>query len=421
MSSRGVPQIHRASLRDHATQERIERVWQRLDHDGMQAATPQLPRDSRMWVAALVAATFAFGAGLLIGKLASHVPASAQAPLVVAATEEQALVEVLAAGTQERSFQLPGGGQILLTPGATVELVRQPGNGFSLRLVQGEAEVRTMDSPRDRAVSIVAGEALLSTASGSAVRVRRDADNLDVAVTDGSVQLSAPSGSRSLVGGEHLEAVSILARVSPVHSASIVRPAPIAIAASPQGPALNEPLQNQAAAASDWRARALAGDGVEALALLRRQPGGVDGAIGAAKSGQELMEISDVARSGGDSSAAMRALARIVESFGNDPYAQIAAFNLGTMYKAAGQLDRSRAYFERAQSRGGALAEDALCNQIRSAANKEDAMRMAREYLDKYPDGRCKEDADRVVGGDFTPPEGSLPPTDAASSDAQPH
>ncbi len=416
MTKRGVPRIDPANLRDHATDERVARVWDRLDHDVMHIDAPHARRSSRVLIAALAAASLAFCGGIVVGKLMWSTRLGPDLPSAVRSDDEHPVLEVLAAGTQGRTFQLPGGGQITLSPGSTVELVRQAPAGYSLRLVQGEAQVSTVGSPSDHALAITAGEATLSAWSGTALRVRRNADDLDVSVSDGSVQLTAPSGSRSLVRGEHIEAVPIRTITALVPTNHGVRPLPIAVATSTETPLQSEaPAATVIAAAPDWHARSAAGDESGALALLRRQPGGVDGAIASARSGQELMDVHDAVLSGDDVAAAMRALTRIVESFPNDEYAQIAAFKLGNMYKAAGQLDKSRTYFEKAQSLKGALAEDALCKQFRAAANKEDATRMAREYLDKYPDGRCKDDAERILRGEFNPLEDEEQTADAGA------
>src|SRR4029079_10985542 len=122
--------------------------------------------------------------------------------------------------------------------------------------------------------------------------------------------------------------------------------------------------------------------------------GGIDGAIVTARSVAELAAIRDIARSkGGDPAAALNALTQVVERFPSDPYAEIAAYTLGGMYEKTGQADQAQKYFERARSLKGVLAEDAACKQIRAehrAGRKDEAARMGTEYLNKYPDGRCK-------------------------------
>jgi hypothetical protein len=397
MSKRGVPPIRPDDLREPATEDRIERIWERIESDLALGEPAARWRASRLalGVAAVVAASFCFG--VVAGRHVWRDRAGAAAPLSAASGDPITLIEVLAAGTQGRTFPLPGGGQIALSPGATVEIAHRSGAALSLRLVQGEAAVDIAAVPLERAVSILAGDATLATHAGSVLRVRHTGDAVDVAVTDGSVQITSPSGTRRLGRGERADAVPIRASVATAPTVAARGPVPMGLYVR------EEPLAGDArapiAAAPDWRVQANAGELGPAFDLLRRQPGGVDGAIGSARTAAELMEIHDVAQSGGDPAAAMRALSRIVDAFPGDAYAQLAAFKLGNAYKTMGQSDKAQAYFERARRFQGALAEDALCKQMRTS-NKNDALRMAREYLGKYPDGRCKDDAERIAGGE---------------------
>ncbi len=43
---------------------------------------------------------------------------------------------------------------------------------------------------------------------------------------------------------------------------------------------------------------------------------------------------------------------------------------------------------------------------------------MATEYVNKYPDGRCKEDVERALSGEELPHEESEAVLDAGSADA---
>ena len=71
------------------------------------------------------------------------------------------------------------------------------------------------------------------------------------------------------------------------------------------------------------------------------------------------MQISDLARKGGERDAAIKALSRVVESFPSDANASVAAFLLGKMYEHAGQLGLAQTYFDKSRSLQpeGALAE----------------------------------------------------------------
>ncbi|WP_437589577.1 FecR domain-containing protein [Sorangium sp. So ce1000] len=406
MSRRGLPRIAPADLRDHATEERIARVWDRIEHD-LGARERSSPR--RAGVAAmLAAATFAaFGGGLWLGKAIWSEERAAPAPTAVApANDAPSLVDVFAAGSQGRTFQLPGGGKISLTAGTTVEVEQADGGALTLRLVQGEAWLDTVSGTRTAALAIVAGEARLAAAAGSVVRVKHNVDAIDVNVADGSVKLTSPAGSRELGRGDAEQGVPIRQRIAVVAPPEPRRARAASLPRSSAEVAPIEPPPAAApAAAPDWRARYNAGNVAEALQSLQQQSGGIDGAIASAKTARELMDLSDLLRAkGGDRAAAMRAFARVVEGFPSDANAPIAAYKLGDMYASMGEQALAAKYYEQARSLSpeGNLAEDSFCKRIRAevvAGHKDEASQMAKEYMAKYPDGRC-EDVPRIVSGE---------------------
>src|SRR6185436_13902042 len=121
MIRRSAPRISPNDLRDHADEARIARVWDRIEHDlGGFEAPPQRP--PRFVYLAIAAAFAAFGGGLLVGKTAFHEPPTGV--VAVVASPDRSTVDVLAAGSEGRTFALPGGGMLTLQPGATVEIER---------------------------------------------------------------------------------------------------------------------------------------------------------------------------------------------------------------------------------------------------------------------------------------------------------
>ena len=410
MTSRGLPPISRSDLRDHATPERIDRIWERVSADLAPPSPFAYPR-SRFVLAALAASLAAFAVGVTVGKspLVSHEVSVPAASVPDAAPKiPSSLVEVFAAGTQGRTFALPGGGHVILSPGATVELVDRSGDSIRLRIVQGEVAVETAGASPFQRFDLIAEDTVLSATTGAALRVSRRGDDIDISVSDGQVDVRSPSGSRSLRGGERTESLSIRAAVAANH-APVVRPrASAARVFSDPAPAVALPAQPTATA--DWHAKSSANDIDEAFRLMRDQPGGIDGAIASASSAAELMEIRDVV-AGREPAAAIRALIRIVDSFPGDPYAQYAAYKLGTLYQKLGQAEQARAYFERAERAPGALAEDAFYQRFHTAPTAEEAARAARDYLAKYPEGSHRDEAERVLAGDdVTIDPASAPP-----------
>jgi tetratricopeptide (TPR) repeat protein len=238
-----------------------------------------------------------------------------------------------------------------------------------------------------------------------------------------------PSGSRELSTGERIESVPMRVLLAPVSQVEPVydddrRPHRVSFPQPHDMASLPSRIETPMVtiASPDWRSKYNTGDLADALDLLRQSPGGIDGAIVTARSAAELAAISDIARAkGGDPAAALNALTQLVDRFPSDPYAEIAAYTLGGMYEKIGQSDQAQKYFERARSLKGVLAEDALCKQIRAehrAGRKDEAKRMAKEYVIKYPDGRCKEDVERALSGEELPGEDSEAVLDAGAGDA---
>ena len=407
MSRRSVPRIAPADLRDHAEEARLDRVWARLDAD-LPHVAPAASRRPIFTYLAIAAAFSAFAGGIVVGKTAFQGPAFLS--IAPVQTSERTTVDVLAAGTEGRNFPLPGGGQIQLQPGTTVEL-EHAGATLTLKLLHGAASVDTADAQRVSGLMIVAGEAQLNTQAGSVMNVRRNQDDLDVSVSDGSVSITSPASAlpRKLGRGDRMEGVPIhttTTALSPTSSPAVRAPLLVAGPHRPAQPRLGKLVT---VAGPAWLTSYENNDDAAALALLRQQAGGLEGAISNARSAQELMVISTIARGkDGDPAAAITALKSVVDRFPEDVSAQLAALSLARMYQAAGKGDLAAAYLERANKLNGPLAEDALCRRIkgeRVAGHKDEAVRQAREYVAKYPDGRCKDEVvlaqaeDDGVGG----------------------
>jgi hypothetical protein len=163
-----------------------------------------------------------------------------------------------------------------------------------------------------------------------------------------------------------------------------------------------EPTTEPPSAGPPWLARYNSGSYADARDLLAREPGGMRGAIASARDAFQLTALAEIAWSGGDQPSAVAALTRVATDFQGGQYAQIAAYKLGKFYESQGQsaLAGSYAALARSLSANGNLDEDALCIQIRSAKERAEALQMAEDYLAKYPHGRCKDDAERVIANE---------------------
>jgi hypothetical protein len=430
---RSVPPIDPRDLRQLADGERVERIWERLEPSLVVAAPRRRAHRRDLALGLLAASLSAFGVGLVVGKAFYEAPAPVAVPAPVPTDVDR--VEVFAAGTQPRAYALPGGGEVRLTPGATVELENGEGGALTLRLVQGEALVDA--APRSREVAVIAGDAHLASSAGSRVLVSRGPSHMDVVVSSGTVSLESPgSQRRELAAGDRATEV-------PLHTVTANTPNPTRRdrSATPPQPEEHPPVEAApvvvaAPAVLDWRAHWLKGNDAEALRLLRDQPGGVDAAIGGAKSGSELMDISSVSQRGGDGGAAMRAAKQVIERFPGDPNAVIAASQLKRFYEKAArsgdpaaraEADKWTALHKKLDSAAmaaGVRGIDAqLCNQFRDAwrdGRKDEAAKLAQEYVTKYPNGICREEADRISKGEDLPADEGATPAPPASGDAKP-
>jgi hypothetical protein len=407
MSRPSVPPIPHRDLRDHADQARIHRIWERLEGDLVAGAPEARPRRTTVLVLALVATFAAFGGGLLVGKRIWSAPPG---PTTIESTLEHVDIDIFAAGEHDRSFDLAGVGQLRLKPGATVEMDKT-GGAVTLRLVRGEASVDKIVGNR---VALVAGEARLSTRSGSSVTMHKNDDGVDVRVDDGSAELASPAGTQHMKPGEEVRHVPIHSAVagSPRDSSTKRRQLSLPVPGDPAPEAVHP-----AVAAPPWLVAHDAEHDAEAYEALKQQPGGLEEAIAGAQSASELISISDVASRAGDSAAAIRALKRVVEGFPNSDYVQVAAHKLERHYEGTdpGKAKQYAALY-RSLSPNGAFAEDALCNEIRAEKHKAEAMRKAEEYVKKYPDGnRCKDEALAIGRG-----EGSFADDSAGSVERGP-
>lgn len=402
MSRRTIPPIAPADLRDHADEARIGRIWDRLEHDltGVEPA----PRAGGATFALIAAAIGAFAGGVFVGKSVWEGDAPAAIPAVV--SSDRPKMDVFAAGSTEETFSLPGGGQLTLQPGATMEIVSSEGAALTLRLVQGDAVVDTRSVPEAAGVAIEAGEARLAAAAGSIVRLDRDRAGVDVGVnvTDGSVTVTSPRGREEVKPGQEGVRVPIRAdRTSRAPSAE--RPTRTFVPA-PRNTA--EPVAEAApltvAQPAGWYALHREGQWNEAAKALKVQ--GFDHAINQATSAAELIAIADLA---GGGPLASKAYERVLAMPGVDAtYAGIAARYLGKIYEKS-DPELAKKYFERAGASLGVIGDDALCHQIRTAKNNDEAAAKAKEYVTQYPNGSCKDEAERILQGDEESDEDTAP------------
>ncbi len=392
-----LPQFKREDLRDHADAARVERIWSRIEAD-LPAAASASPAASprRLRTTLLLAASLAaFGGGVLVGRSA---PSSPSGAVLVATPTRESVDSVLAAGSHARTFSLPGGGAVTLRPGGTMEIGEVDGGVVSLRLVQGEA---TLETAGGGTVAVHAGEARVSTVGASTLSIRRDERAIDVSVSDGLVEVEAPDGRRTLRTGERATAstvvtIAVVEAPSVRHDVQMRSPSdpPALVAGDGAPPPDAAPLEAAPPATPSWFALYESDKIDEAIAQL--PSGELASAIERGRTPSELMALEHLARIKGQKVLSMRALMRVAVEFPDNPLAKAAAVTLGNMHRLAGNHALAAQFDELAKN--SQFAEDIACRRIDSLAASDPAAEgAARDYLAKFPEGRCRSTAEDLL------------------------
>ncbi len=411
-----LPPISPRDLRTHDDHDRVERIWSRVKDDLPGAARTGSPARAIMLLAAAAAV---FGVGIGVGRVTS--PATDAVEL--SAAGDAPLTDVFAAGSQARSFALPRGGKLLLEPDSMVEVVEVGQGHITLSLLRGAASVDATTA--EGSFHVVAGAAHVSAPAGSSMSLARRHDDIDVLVSDGSVEVTSPAGRHTVNRGQALAHVPTVALVSS-HGEPPPQPVQVAIAPHdrrlkrtpgeplvPANPDVIAPAPVEPAPPS-WMVLADNVKWDEALEALEKT-GGLDATIRNAQSARELIALSDVAGQKRPD-ARIRALRRVADEFGADPLSQAAAMELSAYYQATDKALAAK-YGEKAKQ-AAAFHELALCNEIRNLLDSDSPatamVSKANEYLSKYPKGSCVEDANTLLEEAGTkkdkPAEPAVPP-----------
>ncbi len=119
---------------------------------------------------------------------------------------------------------------------------------------------------------------------------------------------------------------------------------------------------------------------------------------------RELMLAADVARLTGHPKEAVGYLETVVDKNKSDPNAVLAAFTLGRILeRELGEYSRCADAFRAARqlAPSGSLAEDALAHEAEcreSAGQHDKAKTLAKDYVERHPDGRKISRMRRVAG-----------------------
>jgi hypothetical protein len=178
---------------------------------------------------------------------------------------------------------------------------------------------------------------------------------------------------------------------------------------------------------STWLELADAGDYSGALGELERSQ--VAHLVLATGSVEELMTMAEVARFAGSQERAIQALSQVVDRYGGDPNAPLAAMMLGNLLSRSGDSAGAAKAFalNRRLSPGGDFAEDALVREFDlalAAGDAELASSLFDQYAREFPAGprvfAMRYELDELLADSQGTP-GETEPVDAQGrSDTQP-
>jgi transmembrane sensor len=200
-------------------------------------------------------------------------------------------------------------------------------------------------------------------------------------LSDSATASLTPEPAAPAAALEPEPAVAAIAEPAPeAQPAELPRPKKLAPAAKPK------PIAEPASEAPTWQQLAKSGDHEAAfIALQRTNP---------ADDPEELLLAADVARLSRHPDHSVAPLKQLLARHSADGRAPLAAFTLGRVL--LDQLAQPAAAAEafgraRALDPTGPLAEDALARHVGAAAlagNRDEATRLATEYLTQFPNGR---------------------------------
>jgi hypothetical protein len=446
--------IDPTSLRNHADDERVERIWSRIAADlptASELSAVDAPdvvgasllqrrsgvgsraglRPAMAWGAAAAIALGLFGSGVLAGR--SSVGGAGDRSAAARPMDATPLHDVFAAGSSARSFALPGGGRLALEPGSMVEVVQVDESAVTLRLVSGRASVDAAEA----SVAVLAGDARISAPAGSSMSMQRHEREVEVEVALGDVEVDGPTGRQRIGRGDRAARIpthAVLARrddapepMSPVPSASAVARLEQRTGTLPLEVVRAVVAEPSGVAVAPWMSRYQTDQIDEAFRLLEQQ-GGLETAIGSAQGAKELMALSDIAFAQGRGALATRALRRVADEFAGNPLAYAAAMSLARVYADSGNRELAARYRDMAKQ-ASAFGVDVACGELRdlqAEAQQGDAPVRVRarakavEVLARFPQAFCAEDARDVIEayGDAKSPEPAPTPAPATSGSA---
>ncbi len=310
-------------------------------------------------------------------------------PLTLRSGEPLDLFVVVEDEEGPREFDLSDGSRIEIHPDTEVRTLDNTRGAVRMRLERGRATFDVRPGG-PRRWSIEAGAATVEVL-GTSFTVERALDQVSVSVERGLVEVRSEQlseGMRQLSAGQTL--VLQLSEDGEARHASPSIPSDMPVEEPETEP--DGGTKTSRRADMLWQELARQGNHREAYDLLGA--GGVSREMNRAESLDRLLALADVARLSGHPSEAVAPLERALAAYPGDRRASLAAFTLGRVYfdQLGRPADAARSFRSCLQlGAPTALQQNAYSRLVeahRRSGNLGSARAAAREYLDRFPDGR---------------------------------
>ncbi len=292
---------------------------------------------------------------------------------------------VVHAETTNVPLRFEDGTTVIVEPGATADLREVREHGATLALESGRLSIDVIHVPTSR-WNVVAGDfEILVTGTRFEATFDARTKALTVAMTEGTVEVSAPCGKEAL-SAPHTKTFRCEAAAAAPRVGEPVLTMPVGEPATPR-----QASPNAAPAAQSSSLRSASQPIPNEKVATKLAP-----------SAASMIAEADAARLAGDGARARALYIKTRERFPRTDGAAKAAFLLGRMADASGSADEAQRWYETAtsESPSGAFAQDALGRRIeleQRRGNVERARALAKDYLRKFPDGPYKAYAVSVV------------------------
>jgi len=362
-----------------AAREQLSPQWNPERSARLYAGTLQRKRRRTVRRAAVVSA----GVACTVGLFAIGLQQPAPKPLARVTVPAQGTA-VAAAERSGHTLRLADGSFAeLVGSRSELEVMHNSASRVGLKLLSGRAHFEVVHDPM-RSFVVEAAPYRVEVI-GTVFDVERNAKGLTVGVARGRVRVYGPHGAYDVVAGQ-TQGFDMPARPSAAAAAPAIErvdderePAGRARARSGRRAGSGE--------LPGWRSLSQSGQYEAAFASLSRGESVEDDAAA-------LMDAADAARLSGHPQSAVQYLGRVVRGHRKSPVSPLAAFTLGRVYlDELGQPDGAAEAFELARklAPNGSLAQDALAREVEALSkggNARKAYVRAREYLERYPNGR---------------------------------